>query len=82
MVIKFQDYFTHYNESLLDEKGVIISTPEQADKIIKLLEWYRTLNSKKRDRARSDKSRTSYQNNIDRNNGDIARLKQIKKNME
>lgn len=82
MVIKFQDYFVEYNESKLGEKGVPIDNPEEANKLIKLLEWYCTLYTKKRDRARSDKVKATYQESIDDVKGSIASLELIKKNME
>lgn len=82
MVIRFQDYFVRYNESMLDEKGVAINSPEQANKLIKLLEWYRTLYTKKFNNARSDKVKATYQERIDDVKGSIASLELIKKNQE
>lgn len=82
MVIKFQDYFVRYNESLLDDKGVAINNPKQANTLIKLLEWYRTLYTNKRNSARSDKVKATYQERINDVEGNIAGLEMIKNNQK
>jgi len=82
MVIKFQDYFVRYNESLLDDKGVAINDPKQANTLIKLLEWYRTLYTNKRNSARSDKVKATYQERINDVEGNIASLEMIKNNQK
>ena len=81
MVIRFQDYLVDFNRRHQDENGIAIDNPETAEKIIKLLEWYRVLYTNRLNKARSKDKVDSYQQAINNTNASIEGFEGIKSHM-
>lgn len=81
MVIRFQDYLVDFNRRHQDENGIAVDSPETAEKIIKLLEWYRVLYTNRLNKARSKDKVDNYQQAINNTNASIEGLEGIKSHM-
>ncbi|AAV35847.1 orf27 [Lactobacillus phage LP65] len=82
MVIRFQDYLVEFNKRHQDDNGIAVDSPEMAEKIIKLLEWYRVLYNNRLNKARSKAKIDSYQQAINNTNASIEGLEGIKSRMQ